>query len=298
MADHDQRLKTAIREDLMPLLVLAAPDWAAAVGAVEEWLEQEVFPDPPAGERRVIDMPARVSLRAGGHALAHVEIESGDSLTSLRERMPRYRPFLGGKHGLLVLSVGVYLQVGLRGTGWDEAREEFEGETLSLTRWRYLGLPALDGTVYATGDNLLAVGLVGLMRVPEADKPRVKANALRRLAEAGLSPMRLYSLMEMVEAYMPLTGPLMQQYQDLLVTKEYSDVIKLGETTFERGEKTGFERAQRAMLRKQLEKRFGTLDAATQARLQAWPADKLEELGEALLDARSLTELGLADPAP
>jgi len=291
MADHDQRLKTAIREDLMALLSMAAPEWADAIAGVEEWLEQELFPDPPSGERRAIDLLARVRLRAGGLALAHLEIESGDSLTSLRDRMPRYRPFLRGKHGLLVLSVGVYLQVGLAGVGWDESREEFAGETLSLTRWRYLGLPALDGTVYATGDNPLGVGLVGLMRVPEAEKPRVKANALRRLAGAGLSPMRLYSLMEMIEAYMPLDGPLMRQYQDLLVTKEYSDVIKIGETTFERGEKAG----KRNLLRKLLEKRFGPLDAAVLARLQAWPHDKLEDLGEALLTAASLAELGLVD---
>ncbi len=101
--------------------------------------------------------------------------------------------------------------------------------------------------------------------------------------------MRRYLPREMIEAYMPLDGPLIQSDQNLLVKKEYTVVLKIGETTFER--------AQRAMLQKQLEKRFGPLDPAARARLQAWPHDKLEELGVALLSAKSLAELGLAGPA-
>jgi hypothetical protein len=293
MADHDQRLKSAIRDDLPALLALAAPEWATAVEAVVEWLDQELFPDPPAGERRLIDMVARISLRDGGQALAHVEAESTDSLTSLRERMLRYRPFLRNKHGLQVLSVGVYMQVGLEGVGWDEAREEFGGELLDLTRWRYLGLPALDGTVYATGDNLLGVALVGLMRVLDADKPRVKADAMRRLAEAELPTLRRYLLMEMIEAYMPLGGPLIQQYQDLLVKKEYSAVLKIGETTFERGEKQG----RRDVVREQLEAKFGTLPEAVARRLAEWPIERVNATARALLapDA-TLASLGLVDP--
>jgi hypothetical protein len=95
--------------------------------------------------------------------------------------------------------------------------------------------------------------------------------------------------MGLIEAYMPLDGPLMQQYQDLLVTKEYATVIRFEDTTYER--------AQRALVGKLLTKRFGPLSAVAQQRLAAYPSEKLEELGEALLTAASLAELGLEDPA-
>jgi hypothetical protein len=66
--------------------------------------------------------------------------------------------------------------------------------------------------------------------------------------------------------------------------------IKIGKTSFELG--------QIAMLRRQLEKKFGPLSATAEQRLNTWPYDKLTDLGEALLTAKSLAELGLeGDPA-
>src|SRR4051812_9131256 len=118
MADHDQRLKVAVRAFIGELLALRLPDWAERFDLVGiEWLEQEVFPDPPQGERRHIDLVARVRLlqpvRGCREALVHVEVESGDSVSDLRGRMPRYHDFLGYKHNLPVLSLAVYMGVGL-----------------------------------------------------------------------------------------------------------------------------------------------------------------------------------------
>src|SRR5687767_11115598 len=106
MADHDQRLKSVVRECLAEAVGLTFPAWAAALDlTAPQWLEQEVFPDPPSGERREVDLVARVPIRTGGQALVHVEVEWRDSLTSLYERMPRYHHFLGFRHGLAVLSL-------------------------------------------------------------------------------------------------------------------------------------------------------------------------------------------------
>jgi hypothetical protein len=58
-------------------------------------------------------------------------------------------------------------------------------------------------------------------------------------------------------------------------------------------EQRGEQRGQRELLRKQLERRFGPLPAIAQERLANWPADRLTELGLALLSATSLQELGL-----
>lgn len=54
---------------------------------------------------------------------------------------------------------------------------------------------------------------------------------------------------------------------------------------------------QRDLLREQLEVRFGPLSSAVLDRLQTWPADRLTELGRALLSATSLEELGLGESA-
>jgi hypothetical protein len=44
-----------------------------------------------------------------------------------------------------------------------------------------------------------------------------------------------------------------------------------------------------------LQERFGPLSAGVRERLQSWPAERLPELGRAVLKARSRAELGLDD---
>jgi hypothetical protein len=102
---------------------------------------------------------------------------------------------------------------------------------------------------------------------------------------------RKFLLCECVQAYAPLTGDQRHDLDRLLVSERYSGVGTMVKTWSEQGEEKG----QRKLVRRQLEKRFGSLGKEAQARFQAWPADRLEELGEALLTANSLKELGLEE---
>jgi hypothetical protein len=52
---------------------------------------------------------------------------------------------------------------------------------------------------------------------------------------------------------------------------------------------------QRRLLHTMLEARFQSLSPEAERRLNEWPADKLEELGRALVGAQSLRELGLEE---
>jgi hypothetical protein len=297
MADHDQRLKAVLRECPIEAVQLVQPDWLADLDfAPGRWLEQELFPDPPAGERRSVDLVAQIPHSTYGHVLIHIEVETAEALTSLRERMPRYFNFLSMKHGLPVLSLAFYAQVALEGQGYDEAVIQYGEVEQQCTRWPYLGLPGLDGVRYVEEGNLLACALVGFMRVPRVEQPRIKAEALRKIAEAKISEFKRYLLMECVEAYLPLDGPLMQQYQHLLVTKsEYQAVIRTGKTTRELGIEEGEARERRRVVQRLLTRKFGVLSPLAQTRFDAMTMEQLDVLAEELLDAKSLVELGLED---
>ena len=67
------------------------------------------------------------------------------------------------------------------------------------------------------------------------------------------------------------------------------------EKGMEKGVKMGMETGQRDLLRRQLERRFGPLNAEAQERLASWPSERLPELAEDLITAASLKELGLED---
>ena len=89
MQDHDQRFKVLLREFIVEFFLLFFPEWAKRFDFARiEWLEQEVFPDPPQGERFAVDLvakdPAGISYDSlrkavmGGADHLYSELTGGD----------------------------------------------------------------------------------------------------------------------------------------------------------------------------------------------------------------------------
>jgi hypothetical protein len=98
-------------------------------------------------------------------------------------------------------------------------------------------------------------------------------------------------LTECVEKYLELNEEQQREFERLLATDPYREARTVATTSFEKGEVQG----QRRVLQRQLAKRFGPLSEQVRARLDALSAERLEELALAVLDAKSLKELGLED---
>jgi hypothetical protein len=306
MADHDQRFKSLLKAFFAEFFQVFFPAWADRFDFSRvDWLEQEVFTDPPRGERRSLDLVARLPLRPGVPSpapspgepadclltLIHVEIESRDTVVLLRPRMLSYYEQLRRRHGLPVLPIALYMRVGLDGIGWDVYEEKYWDHLLVSFAYAYVGLPGLDGEQYVAGDHLLGVALTALMRVPPARRAEVHAEALRRLAEARENDYRRYLLLDCLEAYATLDEAQAQELGALLRTKRYQGTQDMAVTTFEKGLQQG----QRTMLQKLLEARFGPLTASARERLDNLGPERIEALALELLKAQSLQELGLED---
>jgi hypothetical protein len=178
--------------------------------------------------------------------------------------------------------------VGLNGVGWDVYEEWFWEHRLVHFEYACIGLPALDAFQYLHGSNWLGVALSALMRVPEERRAELKAEALRRLATSPLNEQQRYLLCECVDAYLPLHGPQLDEFQRLLLTERAMHPHMTG-TIFGQGMAQG----QRDLIREMLDQRFGPLSPQVLERLTSWPPERLRELGKALLTAKSLQELGL-----
>jgi hypothetical protein len=317
LSDHDQRFKNLFREFFAEFFALFFPAWASRFDFTRvDWLEQEVFTDPPQGQRRSLDLVARLPVRPDAPppaphlelpdrwiALVHVEIEAQDRAAPLRPRMHAYYEQLRRRHGLPVLPIAMFLRVGLDGIGWDTYQESFwDHEVLSFS-YAYVGLPALDGEHYLAGENLLGVALTALMRVPPEKRAAVGAEALRRVVEARENDYRRYLLWECIEAYTTLDQAQRRQFEDLLQTERYQEVRAMNVTTFEKGHQQGLQQGlqqgenqgQRKLLRSMLEDSFGPLSAQAQQRLEALTPEQFPTLARALRKAQSLQELGLED---
>lgn len=305
MDDHDQRLKTLLREFLPEFFDLFFPEWANRLDlAGPEFLDQEAFLDPPQGEKRLLDVVAKVPARrpvpdpAGRDAdhtvvVIHVEVEASDRAADIRPRMWQYYEFLRRQHRLPVVPVCLFLRVGLGGVGWDAYEERLWEHPLLRFEYAYVGLPALEGAQYASGENLLGVALAALMRLPTADRARIKAEGLDRIARSRENDVKKFLLAECFDNYLGLS-PADQGEFDRMQAARTGE----GNVMLTKWHETGRVQGLRESARRLLEKKFGPLAPDVLQRLEALPADKVEELIPAVLDAASLDDLGLAGGHP
>ena len=82
-----------------------------------------------------------------------------------------------------------------------------------------------------------------------------------------------------------------KQMQTLAEMWEHQGELKGRKEGHKEGRKEGRKEGERALLTRQLQKRFGELPPAVLARLEAADEATLERWGEALLDARALDDL-------
>ncbi len=314
---HDPRFKRILQEFFAEFFWLFFPTWAPRFNFGDiEWLDKELLSDALRGESQFVDVVAKLpTLQAvpgpdgrsveSWLALVHGEVEAADKVAPLRRRMFEYYEPLRRRHDVPVLPMGLYLRVGLDGIGWDAYEEYFWEHQLVRFNYPYVGLPALDGEEYVRQDNWLGVALAALMRVTKERRIALAGEALQRLVHCPENAYRRTLLCECVSAYLPLDDDQLGQLTAMLrnhpdpgVRSMEISLLDHAEQQGElkgklKGEVEGVEKGQRELLREQLETRFGPLSPAAQARLANWPADRLTQLGRALLSAAALAQLGL-----
>jgi hypothetical protein len=306
--DHDQRLKTLLKEFFPEFFLLFFPTWAARFDFAKiEWLDKEVFTDPPQGDRLYLDLVARLPTlehipgQAGAEpwlALVHVEVESGDAVAALRPRMFEYYCVLRRRHRLPVLPIGLYLQVGLEGLGIDRYEEVF-GELKPIRfEYLYVGLPALPSATYLDGPNALGVALTALMNTPAEERVQLKAEALRRIMEMEDNAWRRFLLGDFVGAYLPLEGSQEVEFERLVSEPPYEEVKMVTKSWYDQGVEKGREalvEEMRDAFQAALEERFGPLSETTLERLQTMTLEQVKQAIKALGRPVSLKDLGLED---
>jgi hypothetical protein len=306
--DHDQRFKMLLKRFLGDFFRLFFPEWATRFDFdTVEWLDTEVFPDPPDGSRRILDLVALLktvdaaTAGAGGASverwlsLVHIEVESSDSVQTFRKRMHWYYANLRQRHDEPILPVAVFLNVGLDGIGYD-AYVETHG-SLEVLRYQYLyvGLPKLQAVEYVQRAEPLAAALAALMKPPAGQRPQLKAQAWQRIAAAELTEFDRFLLSDCVDAYLGLDAAEESQFESILRQPGFDEVRNMATTTFEKGIEQGLEKGEergvRRALRYLLRRRFGALPDDFDARLDLLSDDRLMQLLEQAEDVSHLSDL-------
>ena len=298
--DHDQRFKEAVRTFFAEFLELAVPSLAPQIDATRvRWVEQETLVDPPDGARHVMDLVAEVPMRTDDDVeswvqiVVLIEIDSRGSVTMLRTQIERYYHALRSRYPEYdVLPIAMLLRVGLNGLGWYPIERYLGERCIFKLQFAYVGLPALDAVEYVTGSNSFAVALSALMKVKAERRAWLKAQALKRVAEADETEQRQFILGEIVDAYLKLDEQENAEFEELLGKRQYERAKTMTTTWHQKGRAEGKAEGKAEMLLRLGTRRFGDPPREVRDALTAMSDPvELEILADRLLDAKDWQEL-------
>ena len=319
---HDQVFKDLLGTFLPELVTLVAPEPAARL-QLSRWtlLDKETFTDWPKGKRREVDLLAAMP-RAGGDrtALVHVEIEARYR-PEIDRRLAGYYMQIRLRHDRPVLPIAVCLRGGPPGVSLRSVVEAELGAEIDRFRYYLLGLEGSRAEDFLIRDEPLAWALAALMRPESLSRAEHKLACLRRIAVAPLDDLHRFLLVNCVETYLQLEGRDAEELAALQARGHAEEVRAMGgrrltwaeqfeekgwykgveqglaqgvEQGLAQGVEQGLAQGARQMLLRQLGLRFGPLSEAVKRRVEAISSvERLNQMAEQLLVARSLEEMGL-----
>ena len=306
MTSHDQLSKSLIKLFLAEFLDLIDPETSSLLRAAEAtFLDKEDFTDWPTGNRREMDLVAKVPVaRKEMPLLVHVEIETEFSV-NMDHRLWQYYMQLRLRHELPVLPILVNLRGGRPGVYRGALWEGFAGKKTAIFHHRGLGLSGCQAQEWLARPEPIAWAFAALMRPGSWSRAELKLECLRRIATSGVVGLRKQILLDWVETYVQLTEQDALELQRLL-DLEGNEEIKTMELTWlgqaeargiEKGAETATRQAvgrMRRVVLRQIEQRFGVVPAKMRRKIEAIDSlEPLADLAERVLVVDSVGELGL-----
>ena len=297
---HDQLFKQLLKARLVDLVQMVAPGIAARLDfAHAELIDRELFSELVGGDRREVDLLARIPTRAGdGHEciLVHTEVEAGWR-SGTAERIWNYYLHIRVAYDLPVLPIVLYLSGGRAGVRVEEHHEKLWEFAVATFRYCALAVAGCRAEDYLARPEPLAWALTPLMRMQELRPAEHLLACYRRIAAAPIEHRQRRLLINCVRTYLKLEGRDREEFEAMTAIQRAQLVLSEDAPTWEDEVKDeGRREGARELLRAQLEQRFGPLPEASRRRLEAIESsDELTRLAQLVLSASSLAELGLDD---
>jgi predicted transposase/invertase (TIGR01784 family) len=293
--DHDQLFKELLSTFFIEFLELFFPQIVAVIDPDSvSFLPQEYFADLTVGETKIVDLLAQVKL-AGQDVgfLIHLEAQA-TSRTEFSRRMFFYFSRLHQKYLQRIYPIVVFSF----DTPYREAPQqysvEFDDFKVMEFNFKAIQLNRLNWRDYLNQQNPVAAALMSKMRINEADRPRVKVECLRVLANLQLDPARTKLISGFVDTYLRLNSKEEQVFQESVGTLEGTEregIMQIVTSWMEQGIAEGRSDEARSLVLRLLTRRVGILPAQIETQVQTLTLSHLEALGEALLDFTSAKDL-------
>ena len=140
----------------------------------------------------------------------------------------------------------------------------------------------------------MAAALLSKMGYKQEEKVRVKVEFIRMLTRLRLDPARMTLLAGFFETYLRLNRSEEERFEEELRSLEPKEALAMMEITtswHEKGRVEGRVEGQIELVLKLIRKRFGFVPEEIAVILPSLTPEKIEALGEALVEVASLEEL-------
>jgi hypothetical protein len=295
---HDRLFKELLGVFLGEFLELFAPELAREIEPGSLDLKPTELPrDLTEGTGYDVDVLAQARLRGAGpepgaYVLVHVETQDY-SQRDFARRMFRYFSAIGLKHELPIYPIALFSFE--RPQRRQAARYDIRLPGLHVLgfRFRTVQLNRLDWRAFLKLPNPVAAALMARMRIPRAERVRVKAACVRALGALNLDRARLHLASGFVDVYLRLSEEEQKLFEaelQQLPEGEREKVMEIITSWMEEGLEKGREEGRRLVLR-QLTRRLGELPEVVADRVRSLSPADLEVLAESLLDFQTAGDL-------
>ncbi len=294
--DHDRLFKELLTTFFTEFLDLFLPDIAAALDRAVAVvpMDKETFTDVTSGDKHEVDILMKARLRGeDAFFLIHVENQS-TAQSDFPKRMFRYFARLTEKYDLPVYPVVVFSYDTPRRPEPSRFVVAFPGETVLQFRYQVIQLNRLPWRRFVRQENPVASALMAKMKMSAKDRPKVKAECLRLLASLKLDPARTKLIGGFVDSYLKLSGEELKQFErtiDRFLPTERAATMEITTSWEQMGITQGITQGKETLVVRQLRRRVGPVPDTLTARLDTLTASQLDDLGEALLDFRTVADL-------
>jgi Domain of unknown function (DUF4351) len=223
----------------------------------------------------------------------HLE-HQGNFGQSFDRRMFNYFAQLHRIYQLPVYPIVLFSHRSPREVGDRTYRVEFSDWEVLRFNYRAIRLNQLDWRDYATERNPVASALMAKMKMKRQERPLVKVECLKRMAQLRLNPAQARMISGFVDLYLRLEEQEQAVFQaelDKLEGNEKGVVMEVVTSWMEESIERGRQQEGRSIVLLLLEQRVGALAEPTKARIAALSLGQIEALAIALLNFSTAAEL-------
>ena len=295
MIDHDRLFKELLSTFFIEFIELFFPQVMTYLEPDSiAFLDKEVFTDVTAGERYEADLLVQAQFQNRlSYFLIHVENQSYNQ-ANFNKRMFRYFARLHEKYDLPIYPVVIFSYDKPQKLADSNYKLEFSDLKVLEFNYRVLQLNQLNWRDFLNQRNPVASALMAKMQIATKDRPKVKAECLRLLVTLKLDPAKMQLISGFIDTYLNLDESEEQIFQTELGTIESENreqVMEIVTSWMRTGIKQGREEGLTELILRQLKRKIGQFTPEIESQIKGLEIEKLENLGEALLDFEQLGDL-------